>query len=109
MAARGEVTHRAPVQLPAEARSPLRTMVGTTLEVLTERTRAAFRLSRWRRSFKDHVIICGFGTKGRAAATTLLRNGYRPDQVVAIDERPAAREEATSMGLTAVAEHAPAP
>jgi voltage-gated potassium channel len=78
-------------------------LVGTTLEVLTERTRAAYRLSRWRRTLKDHVIICGFGTKGRAAATTLLRNGYRPNQLVAVDERPAAREEATSMGLSAVA------
>src|ERR687894_712918 len=46
-------------------------LVGTTLEVLTERTRDAYRLSRWRKTLKDHVIICGFGTKGRAAAAVL--------------------------------------
>jgi voltage-gated potassium channel len=78
-------------------------LVGTTLEVLTERTRAAYRLSRWRRTLKDHVIICGFGTKGRAATATLIGNGYRPDQLVAVDESASARDKATSMGLSAVA------
>jgi voltage-gated potassium channel len=78
-------------------------LVGTTLEVLTERTRDAYRLSRWRRTLKDHVIICGFGTKGRAAATTLLGHGYRPDQLVVVDESPSARDKAKSMGMAAVA------
>jgi voltage-gated potassium channel len=78
-------------------------LVGTTLEVLTERTRDALRLSRWRRTLKDHVIICGFGTKGRAAATTLLGNGYTPEQIVVVDESKPARDKATSMGLGAVA------
>jgi voltage-gated potassium channel len=78
-------------------------LVGTTLEVLTERTRDAYRLSRWRKTLKDHVIICGFGSKGRAAATTLMGNGYRPEQIVVVDESPSARNKATSMGLSAVA------
>jgi voltage-gated potassium channel len=78
-------------------------LVGTTLEVLTERTRDAYRLSRWRRTLRDHVIICGFGTKGRAAATTLLGHGYKPEQLVVVDESPSARSKATSMGLSAVA------
>jgi len=78
-------------------------LVGTTLEVLAERTRATYRLSRWRSNLTDHVIICGFGTKGRAAATTLLAHGFRPDQIVAVDERPTARAEATAMGIAAVA------
>jgi voltage-gated potassium channel len=78
-------------------------LVGTTLEVLTARTRAAYRLSRWRRNLKDHVIICGFGTKGRAAATTLLGHGYRPEQLVVVDDSAPARDKATSMGMSAVA------
>jgi voltage-gated potassium channel len=78
-------------------------LVGTTLEVLTERTRHAYRLSRWRKTLKDHVIICGFGTKGRAAAATLLAHGYRPEQLVVVDESPSARDKATSMGLSALA------
>jgi voltage-gated potassium channel len=78
-------------------------LVGTTLEVLTERTRQAYRLSRWRKTLNDHVIICGFGTKGRAAATTLLGHGYTPEQLVVVDESAPAREKATSMGMSAVA------
>jgi voltage-gated potassium channel len=78
-------------------------LVGTTLEVLTERTRDAWRLSRWRRTLRDHVIICGFGTKGRAAATTLIGHGWKPGHLVAVDEDPAARAKATSMGIGAVA------
>ena len=78
-------------------------LVGTTLEVLTERTRHAYRLSRWRKTLKDHVIICGFGTKGRAAAATLLGHGYTPERLVVVDESPSARGKATSMGVTAVA------
>jgi voltage-gated potassium channel len=78
-------------------------LVGTTLEVLTERTRAAYRLSRWRRTLKDHVIICGFGTKGRAATDTLLGHGYRPHQLVTVDESATARSKATELGISAVA------
>jgi voltage-gated potassium channel len=78
-------------------------LVGTTLEVLTQRTRDAIRLSRWKRTLNDHVIICGFGTKGRAAADTLLGHGYKPEQIVVVDESPSARDKATSMGMSAVA------
>ena len=78
-------------------------LVGTTLEVLTERTRDAYRLSRWRKTLKNHVIICGFGIKGRAAVTTLIGHGYRPEQFVVVDEDPSARSKANSMGLSAVA------
>jgi voltage-gated potassium channel len=52
---------------------------------------------------KDHVIICGFGTKGRAAATTLFGHGYKPEQIVVVDESASARGKATSMGMSAVA------
>ncbi|HEU5141980.1 MAG TPA: potassium channel family protein, partial [Solirubrobacterales bacterium] len=40
-------------------------LVGTTLEILAERSREAFRLARWRRRLKDHTIVCGYGVKGR--------------------------------------------
>ena len=78
-------------------------LVGTTLEVLAERTRATYRLSRWRRTLRDHVIICGFGTKGRAAATTLIGHGLPRERIVVVDEREGPRSEATAMGLAAVA------
>jgi voltage-gated potassium channel len=78
-------------------------LVGTTLEVLAERTRATYRLTRWRRRLRDHVIIAGFGTKGRAAAQTLVDRGRVPAEIVVVDERPGAREQAAERGFAAVA------
>ena len=78
-------------------------LVGTTLEILAERSRDAYRRTRWRRTLKDHVIICGFGVKGRSALTTLVAKGVARDRIVVIDERSDARERATAMGLVAIA------
>ena len=41
-------------------------LVGTTLEILAERSRNAYRVARWRRDLKEHTIVCGYGVKGRA-------------------------------------------
>ena len=78
-------------------------LVGTTLEILAERTRTAYRLSRWRKHLSDHTIICGFGTKGRTAAGILLKQGTPADRIVAIDERHEARAHATAGGFASVA------
>jgi len=77
-------------------------LIGTTLEALAENTRRAYRVRRWRAHLKDHTVICGFGTKGRAAATTLLRRGADPESIVVIDESEEARDRATGMGLAAM-------
>ena len=50
-------------------------LIGTTIEVLAERTRTAFRERIWRSGLNDHTIVIGFGTKGRAAVETLLARG----------------------------------
>ena len=50
-------------------------LVGTTLELLAERSRQAYRRSRWRNNLNGHVIICGYGTKGRSAVRTLIGKG----------------------------------
>ena len=42
-------------------------LVGTTIQALTERSREDFRLGRWRARVKDHVVVLGYGTKGRNA------------------------------------------
>lgn len=78
-------------------------LVGTTLEILAERSREAFRLARWRRRLKDHTIVCGYGVKGRSAVSTLLSKGTRPEQIVAIEPDAQARARATADGLAAVA------
>jgi len=77
-------------------------LIGTTIEVLAERTRTAFRERIWRSGLKDHTIVIGFGTKGRAAVETLLARGVGRDAIVVIDSKPDAIEEATRSGFAAI-------
>ena len=77
-------------------------LVGTTLEILAQRSRDAYRRSRWKRTLNDHIIICGFGVKGRSALRTLLDKGVSNEEVVVIDESPDARETRDGTGLTVV-------
>ena len=78
-------------------------LVGTTLEILAERSREAYRRRRWRRGLKDHTIVCGYGVKGRSAVRTLIDKGTSPAQIVAIEPSPEARARATADGLAAIA------
>ncbi|GAB3858337.1 potassium channel protein [Dactylosporangium cerinum] len=77
-------------------------LVGTTLEVLTEQYRTNLRLQRWRKRVKNHVIVCGYGTKGRAAVGTLLENGLDKSQVVVVESQSAAARQAQADGLVVV-------
>lgn len=60
-------------------------VVGTTVEVLTDRWREAIRRRSWRQRMEDHHIICGYGTKGRAAAAALLGSGVPAERIVVVD------------------------
>ena len=77
-------------------------LVGTTLEILAESTRQAFRVTRWRAMLSDHVIVCGYGTKGQAAVKVLLGHGVTKDRIVAIDSSPEALGAAERDGIAAV-------
>ena len=77
-------------------------LVGTTLEVLTDQYRNSLRVGRWRRKLKDHVIVCGYGTKGRAAVGALLENGYDKSRIVVVESTEAAVRQAASNGLVAI-------
>ncbi|GIF24300.1 voltage-gated potassium channel [Actinoplanes tereljensis] len=77
-------------------------LVGTTLEVLTDQYRNSLRVGRWRRKLKDHVIVCGYGTKGRAAVAALLENGWDKARIVVVESREDAVRQAASNGLVAV-------
>ncbi|MEV8532176.1 potassium channel family protein [Streptomyces sp. NPDC051211] len=77
-------------------------LVGTTLEVLTERTREEWRLNRWRKQLRDHTVVVGFGTKGRSALQTLLATGLRKEQVVIVDPSSKVVDIANSEGFTGV-------
>ena len=52
-------------------------LIGTTLEVLATQGREMFRISRWRKTMDDHVIVIGYGTKGRSAVETLRQQRRR--------------------------------
>jgi voltage-gated potassium channel len=84
--------------------TPLRIMflivlIGTTLEALTARSREEFRIRRWRSRVRQHVIVCGYGTKGRSAIKSLQANGTPLEQIVVVDPNAGAIEEANSVGL----------
>jgi len=75
---------------------------GTTLEILAEGPRAAYRISRWRKRLNDHIVVCGYGTKGRTAINTLLDKGADPGQIVVVDGSSEARARAAASGLATV-------
>ncbi|MCG7528427.1 potassium channel family protein [Streptomyces sp. OfavH-34-F] len=77
-------------------------LVGTTLEVLTERTREDFRLKRWRTNLRDHTVVVGFGTKGRSAIQTLRATGLSKEQIVIVDPASKVIEIANAEGFTGV-------
>ncbi|MEU7409392.1 potassium channel family protein [Streptomyces sp. NPDC042638] len=77
-------------------------LVGTTLEVLTERTREEWRLNRWRSTLRDHTVVIGFGTKGRSAIQTVCATGLRKEQVVVVDPSSKAVDAATAEGYAGV-------
>jgi len=77
-------------------------LVGTTLEILAQRSHHAYRHARWKRTLKNHIIICGFGVKGRSAVRTLRAKGVTPEQIVVIDDDHQARAHATAAGMSAI-------
>ncbi len=77
-------------------------LIGTTVEVLTKRTREEFRQNQWRRKVHDHTVIVGFGVKGRSAARTLLENGVRADKIIVVAQDPDGIADAMRMGIAAV-------
>jgi len=77
-------------------------LVGTTLEILTEQFRRDARITRWRKSVKDHVIVCGYGTKGRSAVSALVETGIDVKRIVVVEEDPAAAKEAVAIGLAVI-------
>lgn len=77
-------------------------LVGTTLEVLAERTREQYRIKRWRSIVREHVVIVGFGTKGRSAAETLIGRGVPQNRIVVVDPSPKVVQAAADEGYVGV-------
>lgn len=77
-------------------------LIGTTLEVLASQGREMFRVARWRKKMGEHVVVVGYGTKGRSAVDTLVNNGQDREAIVVVDPSPLALEEAHADGLAVV-------
>ncbi len=87
--------------------TPLRIMflivlVGTTLEALTFRSREAWRVDRWRKSVDNHIVVIGYGVKGRSAVKTLLANEVPRSKVVVVDSLQTNVAEANEDGLVGI-------
>lgn len=81
-------------------------LVGTTVELLTERSRQSFRIQRWRSRVREHTVVVGYGTKGRAAVETLLGDGVEPEKIVVVDTDRARLDVASGLGLVTVSGNA---
>ena len=77
-------------------------LIGTTLEVLASQGREMFRVARWRKNMGHHVVIVGYGTKGRSAVETLINNGQDRESIVIVDPSATALTEAHADGLAVV-------
>lgn len=78
-------------------------LIGTTLEVLASQGREMIRVSRWRKKMDEHVVVVGYGTKGRSAIETLVSNGYDRSAIVVVDPGVVALEEANRDQLVGIA------
>lgn len=78
--------------------------LGTAYELtlLRLRLREDRRMKDLHERLNDHVIVCGYGVKGRAIVDELIAHGQSRDQIVAIDPDEAAVEAAVKAGLVAL-------
>ena len=77
-------------------------LIGTTLEVLASQGREMIRVARWRKNMGAHVVVIGYGTKGRSAVETLINNGQDRDKIVVVDTGQAAIDDANADDLVVV-------
>ena len=77
--------------------------LGTAYEItlLRLRLREDYQMRQLYERLSEHVIICGFGVKGRAIVDELLAHGQNRDQIVVIDPDEASVGEATKQDLVA--------
>jgi len=80
----------------------LAVLVGTTLEVLSERSRQAWKIQRWRSKVRNHTIVIGYGTKGKTAVAAILGDEEAQGEVVVVDMDRSALEHAATAGLVTV-------
>lgn len=77
-------------------------LIGTTVETLTTQSRQVYQIQRWRNRVRNHIVIVGYGTKGRTAAAAMVGDEVAPADIVVVDTDATALERAKSAGLVTV-------
>ena len=77
-------------------------LVGTTIEVLTQRTRQEWRTRNWRKHVEDHTIVVGYGVKGRSAARSLKDAGHDGNSIIVVAPDRDSIDLATRDGLVGI-------
>jgi voltage-gated potassium channel len=105
----GDITPIAPHSrvLNAVVVTPLRILflvllVGTTLEVLAHEGRRVLRDRRWRRHLRHHAVVVGYGTMGRSAVDTLVKNNTAAQDLVIIDQGADPAADANAHGFAVI-------
>lgn len=77
----------------------LHALSGAVLPASTPNSNESPAFQRWRPRLRDHVVVIGFGARGRAAVDAMLAQGRRPGDVVVVDADAAAVDIAARRGL----------
>jgi voltage-gated potassium channel len=77
-------------------------LVGTTLEVLSERSRQGWKIQRWRNRVRNHTVVIGYGTKGKRAVAAIVSDDAAQGEIVVVDTDRGALEHAATAGLVTV-------
>ena len=77
-------------------------LIGTTVESLTEASRQTLKIQRWRKRVRNHTVVVGYGTKGRAAVAAMLGDGVAPGDIVVVDTDQTLLDRASAAGLVTV-------
>ncbi len=78
--------------------------LGTAYELALLRFRffEEYRMKQLAERLENHVIVCGFGVKGKAIVRELLAHAHTKEDIVVNDPREEAVAEATKQGLIAL-------
>lgn len=77
-------------------------LVGTTIEVVTETSRQALKIQRWRNKVRNHTIVIGYGTKGKTAVAAILGDEGVPGEIVVVDTDQGVLDHAKTADLVTV-------
>lgn len=74
--------------------------LGTAYQFIIQKLVEEWRMTRLQEQLRDHVILCGFGHSGSMAAGELLLRGWKPGQIVVIDQDRDEVAKAADRGYT---------